>query len=126
MGDRSNIVIKSGDQEIFLYGHWMGLEYINVLKKALERGKDRWQDPAYLARIVFCEMVRSDIDGSMSYGIWSSPIDNSYLYLVVDCDKQRIRLETEKHRLEVFSNTILGFLQHSRKFYNRAKDWPKQ
>jgi hypothetical protein len=101
MGDRSNIVVKEGKEEVFLYGHWMGLEYIPILAIALNRGKGRWRDPSYLARIIFCDMVREDLDGETGYGIWTSRPDNEHPYLVVDTGKQTVSLETEKktHRI---------------------------
>lgn len=70
MGDRRNVIVKdrSGGVGVALYTHWGGTELPEVLRKALAR-RQRWSDGAYLARIIFSEMVREDIDGETGYGI---------------------------------------------------------
>jgi hypothetical protein len=122
MGDRSNIVIKDGEEEVFLYGHWMGVNYIAILATALTRGKGRWRDASYLARIVFCDMVRGDLDGETGYGIWASPPDNERPYLVVDCGEKTVRLETEGRNV-LHSDTFEGFLGHLREFIRVAEKY---
>jgi hypothetical protein len=78
MGDRAQIgihdrTVKINDFEeeiyVYLYTHWHGYKLLGVLKAALERGKDRWSDGEYLARIIFSEMVKDDIDGTTGYGV---------------------------------------------------------
>ena len=77
MGDRGMIVVDNGygGNQIGLYTHWFGSNLLNTLQKALQKGKDRWDDPAYLARIIFCEMIAEDStnDGLTGFGIF--PID---------------------------------------------------
>lgn len=70
MGDRRNVIVKdrSGGVGVALYTHWGGTELPAVLRKALAR-KQRWTDGAYLARIIFSEMIRGDLDGETGYGI---------------------------------------------------------
>ena len=70
MGDRINLKLEySSGQPIYFYSHWMGDSMPRVLAKALNRGKERWDDDSYLARIIFSELVREDIDGLTGYGI---------------------------------------------------------
>lgn len=57
MGDRANVVIKDGDEAVCLYTHWNGTALPEVLRKAMTRGQQRWDDSSYLARIIFCDMV---------------------------------------------------------------------
>jgi len=116
MGDRSNIVIKEGKEEVFLYGHNMGRHYISVLAEALTRGRDRWQDPSYLARIVFCEMTKDTKAETTGYGIWCSLTDNEHPLLVVDCPNRAVRLETEKGRKVLLADSMEGFLSHLAEF----------
>ena len=66
MGDRANIRTSDG---INFYTHWEGTELPEILARALERGKDRWDDYIYLNRIIFCEMVRRSIDDTTGFGI---------------------------------------------------------
>lgn len=77
MGDRANIVIqeeKGG--KIYLYTHWAGTELPATLQAALRRGKDRWDDESYLARIIFCEMVKGQEMTEAGYGISTYEGDN--------------------------------------------------
>ena len=93
MGDRSNIVIKQYDgNRVYLYGHWMGADSIAITKKVLER-KERWDDQAYLARMIFSEMVRGDLDSDTGYGISTTMCDNEYPIIVLDPSTQMAWLE---------------------------------
>lgn len=76
---------------IFLYTHWNGYERKEILRNALERGKGRWTDSSYLARIIFCEMVQADVMGETGYGISTTLCDNSYPLLCVSIDDQKVR-----------------------------------
>ena len=60
MGDRGNIIVKDGNSEVYLYTHWTGSDLPDVLRSALKRGKSRWNDGPYLARIIFCEIVKGE------------------------------------------------------------------
>lgn len=95
MGDRANIVICEDGTRIYLYTHWSGYEAPETLRKALAR-KQRWDDPAYLARIIFCEMVKGSEADETGFGISTRQQDNEYPLLIVDMDKGEVRLEAQK------------------------------
>ena len=103
MGDRGNIVLMypERDEGIFLYTHWAGSDLERTLAMALERGHSRWGDPDYLARVIFCEMIRGDVTGLTGYGIGLAPSDNGHPYLVVD-------LAPDDHPAEPTIYTIPG------------------
>ncbi len=69
MSTRSQVWIE--EEGVYLYQHYDGYNLPNVVKSALSKGQ-RWDDSEYLARIIFCEMVKSDIGGSTGYGIGST------------------------------------------------------
>jgi hypothetical protein len=92
MGDRANVQVKDGESNVFLYTHWSGSELPKTLKTALIRGKERWTDGQYLARIIFCEMVRDDIDDMTGYGISSVVGDGGDRIIVVNVDEQTIKI----------------------------------
>lgn len=97
MGDRGNIVIKQDhpedkDERVFLYSHWGGYRIKQTLQKALAKNM-RWDHHSYLTRIIFCEMLDGDLSGETGFGIATSPPDNEYPYLVVDCENQCITEE---------------------------------
>lgn len=90
MGDRGNIVIKeAGGGTIYLYTHWTGSELPGILAEALARGTDRWHDDPYLARIIFCEMVKSDINGTTGFGI-SATMGDGGTDIYVDVGDKRV------------------------------------
>lgn len=95
MGDRGNIVVKAGEgEEVCFYAHWRGRELPAVLQTALRR-KERWEDASYLARIIFCEMVKGYEHEATGFGISSTLADNEHVVLVVDVPAQRVVLRDE-------------------------------
>ena len=80
MGDRVQVHIfeeipEDGDLEaagVWLYSHSDGDDIINIVRSALRRGKPRFDgvpDAEYMTRVVFCEMIKDDVMGLLSYGI---------------------------------------------------------
>jgi len=91
MGSRRNIkLIYELDTKLFFYTHWDGEELESVLKNALIRGKTRWDDKDYLARIIFSEMIKDDIEGTTGYGIAPYECDPQYETIVVNLEKQTV------------------------------------
>ena len=90
MGDRGNVNVVSGENDdVWLYTHGNGSELEQIVREALKRGKSRWDDAQYLARIIFCEMVKDDVLGLTGYGITSREWDGGKT-VKVDVDKQTI------------------------------------
>lgn len=82
MGDRCNVYIKEAD--VFLYGHWSGWTIAQTVRDALKRGRERWNDAPYLARIVLCEMVRGSELDLTGFGISHKLCDNERPIIVLD------------------------------------------
>jgi hypothetical protein len=99
MGDRGQIAIKDREiagQEVrvYLYGHWAGSELPDILKQALIRGKNRWDDSCYLTRIIFCEMVKGHEMDEPGFGIdCAMHGDVEHPVPILDCDTQMITWE---------------------------------
>jgi len=85
MGDRANVILKSGDEQVCLYTHWCGHELPQIVKNGLIRGKSRWHDFQYLTRIIFCEMIKDDVLGKTGFGISQKKHDGRKV-LKIDCD----------------------------------------
>lgn len=86
MGDRCNVYIK--DADVFLYGHWSGWTVAMTVRDALKRGRERWSDSPYLARVVLCEMVRGSEMDLTGFGISHKLCDNERPIIVLDPGKQ--------------------------------------
>lgn len=88
MGDRAQVKVVLENKSIYLYTHWDGSELENIVISALKRGSDRLDDPEYLARIIFSEMIKDDIMGSTGYGIGNHQHGDVHRVVIVDCDNQ--------------------------------------
>ena len=93
MGDRSNIVIEQHDgNRVWLYGHWMGEDSINVVRDTLAK-RERWSDAPYLARMLFARMTQGSPNSSTGYGISTYMCDNEYPVIVLNPATQTVVLE---------------------------------
>jgi hypothetical protein len=115
MGDRANVAIVqhgvTGEAgAIFLYTHWEGTNLPFLVQAALARGKERWDQEAYLARIIFAEMIQDDLFDDAGFGIALSPPDNQHAIIVVDCAWRTVGFTFGKldacHRLWGFDQYI--------------------
>ena len=93
MGDRGNIKVG----KVYLYTHWYGSHLVEILKKALVRGRGRWNDESYLTRIIFSEMLiqcsSEDYDAlsdTTGFGISTYIPDNEHEILEVNCKTQTV------------------------------------
>ena len=106
MGTRAQVFIK--DEGVYLYQHWDGDGLFQTVQNAIAKN-ERWDDTEYLARIIFCEMVKDDIDGSTGYGIGNSQhIDIEYL-VTVDCEKRTVtelKIYTQKETTVKFDECV--------------------
>ena len=93
MGDRSNIVVmQDNNQSVWLYGHWMGEDAIEIVGKVLSLQK-RWTDGPYLTRMLFEEMIDGSLDKETGFGISTSMQDNEYPIIVLNPRTQEAWLE---------------------------------
>ena len=101
MGDRG--VINFEDTGVQLYAHWAGDDLPAMLHAALGR-RERWQDEAYLARIVFCEMIKDDVMGETGFGIMKGGVDMGpdHPVIHVNIGKSTIRVGAETIGFEEF------------------------
>ena len=104
MGDRGNIVLEMEGGDIYLYTHRGGSDLKQTLRDALDRGRDRWNDESYLARIIFSEMIKGDINGTTGYGIAPYAPDNEHDLIILDCLKQTITIGGNSVTFEQFAN----------------------
>ena len=100
MGDRGNIIIRMPNNEgqVVLYAHWGGGDLPSMLQQALQRGKKRWDDPQYLARIIFSTMTADAQDQLRGYGITTVVYDNGYPLLVVTPGERMVHVEADPKR----------------------------
>ncbi len=91
MGMRRNIALDYGTKKkIYLYTHW-GAEHLeNILVKALDRGKERWDDHSYLARVIFTDMTAGVGTELTGYGLDVFECDSEFKTLEVDLTNRKV------------------------------------
>lgn len=109
MGDRGAIVIRDKDDEVFLSTHWHGSELPLVTHKSLAL-RTQWKVPNYLARIIFCAMVKGQEAEVSDFGISSSlsgsGVDGDHPLIVLDVENQTVLLEIQGPRPRDVLNSI--------------------
>lgn len=112
MGDKGNIKIKYEDgNSIYFYGHWSGYKMFDILKDALIKGKSRWNDEAYLARIIFCELIKDSTDEITGFGIAPYVCDNEYPILSVNCSLKEIEMLTLSNKENIKTWNFNEFIE---------------
>lgn len=125
MGDRANIYVKEdAERGVYLYTHWAGTDLPRTLQTALDRGRERWGDTPYLARIVFCEMVDRVEKDLTGYGISTVLCDNEYPIIVLDDTNRRLGLApeppTDHSRLHPIADHWVTYEEY---ISSRPMDW---
>ena len=88
---RRNIALDYGvGNKIYLYTHWGAERLEQVLREALMRGQSRWDDPPYLARIIFSEMIQDEVMDTIGYGIAPYVMDDEFPTIEVDLGKRTV------------------------------------
>lgn len=101
MGDRANVKVVDGSDVVFLYTHWDGTELPSIVRRALAR-RQRWNDHAYLARIIFSEMIKGSIDGETGYGISHEVGDGGDRVVEIDVRQQVVTIQSRSWTFEDF------------------------
>lgn len=91
MSDIANIRFTEEYGSIHFSTYWHGSELGHVLALALERGRVRWDDPPYLARIIFSEMIKDEVLEPAGYGISISVCDGGDNIYKIDAIAQTVQ-----------------------------------
>jgi len=108
MGDRANVAIElfPNGERIYFYTHWNGTDLPEVVRKALAR-RQRWDDPSYLARIIFSEMIDGNVKSETGFGISTqAAADAQHPVLVVNVPTQEVSVFADKRQTYTFSEFV--------------------
>lgn len=101
MGARAQVRIQMDSSEsVYLYTHWGAPSLDTDVREALRKGQDRWDDPEYLARIVFQEMLHGD-NGNTGYGIGTSE-HGDIEYLITLTENQIVKIGEDEYSFKEF------------------------
>ena len=123
MGDRANVFVQDYDRTkgVFLYTHWTGTGLPETVRTALAKRK-RWDDGQYLARIIFCEMVKGRETEETGFGITATCGDGGRRVLIVDPQNELIAFGDEESAF----NDLTSFEGHMtfEEFIAKPQAWP--
>ena len=88
MGVKGQVHIE--DENVWLHTEYEGYNIRNVVCRALRRSKSCWNNPEYLARIIFSEMTRDNIDGIVDYGIGTKKHSGVEWSVAINCQGQAV------------------------------------
>ena len=95
MGDRANCIVKQENgPDVWLYTHWIGSLLPSIVQSALAR-RMRWDDPAYLTRIIFDAMTEGQHGEETGFGISTSMQDNEHPLIFVNGGDQTVMFAEE-------------------------------
>lgn len=116
MGERGNIKVDfNGNDAVYFYTHWTGYRVQHDLANALNRGRGRWTDGPYLARIVFSEMLLvpgnaqatyENLTDTTGFGIDTEIGDNSYDIPEVSVANQEVSYQGRTYSFEEFVDSF--------------------
>lgn len=99
MGDRGCVCLiydaPEENNKVWLYTHWNGGKLEETVKNALIRGRARWDDQEYLARIIFCQMLidgNGKLESNTGFGIAPYPMDYNNPYIYVDLKNSSVKV----------------------------------
>lgn len=92
MGDRAQVKIEPTG--VYLYTHWNGFELPLTVRGALAK-RWRWNDPPYLARILFDAMTEGCHGEEIGHGIMAEQWHTNHSLIVVDTESQTVSLGGE-------------------------------
>ena len=79
MGMRRNIALDYGEEKkVYLYTHWDAEGLEQTLAESLERGRGRWGDDSYLARVIFTDMTKDAGEDITGYGLAPYVMDDEF------------------------------------------------
>jgi hypothetical protein len=111
------VEIVSANGRLYLYTHNAGTRLVQRVHDALSR-KENWNDPDYLARMIFCSMIPSqESGGSKGYGIGTEFYISAEITIVVDVTAQMIRMDDVVLPHE---KQVLSFKDFTEKFLSQA------
>jgi len=90
MGDRGQVHIV--DTGVWIYTHWGATTLPEVLYEALAE-EARWNDPEYLARIIFDTMVGDSQGSHTGFGIGEAQHGDVWRVAHVNCSEGTVTLE---------------------------------
>ena len=98
MGDRRHMVLYEDDEVdpfLYVYTHHAGSGLKETVANGLARGRERWRDEPYLARILVSEMFGPDIYDNLGYGLSGKYLDSEHPDIQVYLSSKRVVIDDQ-------------------------------
>jgi len=97
MGDRANFgFTQSNGETIVLYGHWAGAGMLDLLARAVDKARPRWNDESYATRIAISNLIQDEWTSETGWGLQVNQIsDNEHKIPVINFSKNEFSLHEE-------------------------------
>jgi len=107
MGDRIVYSIKQDSNlSINLYSHWGGYGRFELLAKALNKARPRWDDTSYATRIIVSQLIGDGWDDETGFGLWASNEHGAYggdhPDIIINLINKTVEDETGVHDFDKF------------------------
>jgi len=109
MGNRAQVHVYGweGKVDVYLYTHWQAHDLPVTVRDAMMRADEAGRDDAdYIARIIFSEMIKDDIDGCLGYGIDNIQHEDVWRVITVDADEGTVEFEGYPARTYSFDEFV--------------------
>ena len=92
MGCRGQVkVIGEYSGDVYLYSHWRAIDLPGIVWEVLSK-RQRWDDSEYLARMIFSEMIKDELDEETGYGIGTKEHGDIEILVTVNCIANTIKV----------------------------------
>lgn len=120
-----NININSGQVQIvgehgsvYLYTHNYAKTLVSIVHEVLSR-RQRWDDPDYLSRMIFCAMIPyDDWNKDTGFGIGTQYVIDTNLLIVINLERKRISISSYGSGVD---NVLMDMEDFVQNFFRRAE-----
>ena len=118
--DSGQVEIIGPYGRVYLYTHSNSKDLINIMHQVLSK-KLRWNDPDYLARMIFCKMIPFDEwDSDLGYGIGTQLYRDVNILVSIDTVHQTINISSY-HDKQLIHGKISSFTHFIKNFADDAE-----
>lgn len=95
MGDRGQIEFIMEEGSLYFYTHWRASELPDLVRAALARSRERWDQPDYLTRIIVSEVMVDEIRELTGYGFALSPYVDAWRTVVINLGDNEVAVHDD-------------------------------
>lgn len=103
------IEISGPNGSVFLYTHDLAVNLIHVVYNVLSK-KIRWDDPDYLSRMLFCELIPKKLwNSDKGFGIGTQMYGDIKYIVTIDTERLTVKLQEKSEDSGIFRGSKHSF-----------------